>query len=805
MTATGFTPGDPLDGWELDTFFDTKSYSRRRPENTFFVYHRTYPAPEIVEQRTGKKTPENCRTVGVVSYTSDPLKPQVAPDAPKPAYGYRPQAQILAHANLESVEPPQEASSGSATPFKSFAAFASISAACSGRRVFLVGFDTEFVEIDGRREILSWQFTVADGTDQSVLHDFCIFPAVSGVRLTVFNVLWYVIGRARLYDHPMVYEAVTRNGLKVPNRYISPDEYDDLSSKSKIKICLLSHFGQADLTSFRVDFAEIDPLELVVNAGGGLIDARTSRRSRWSDNLRYLQTISLNIRDTIAQTPAGRKSLRDIGGLIGIPKLDIDGDKSDMKSFLRENPVEFLEYGMRDSLIVLMFMRFLWGVDTLPPSTLSAAGANAARATMKVYLDTPETADFVRVFSGLCKVGTGRCKPVELSETPIFIEQRELEPINGAALEMNLMFARAYAGGWNGCSAVGYFDGATYDYDLQNAYPTAMALVEDLDWESVILRDINNQELTLDDIDSPLVPFVGQVSFSFPESVRFPCLPIPADNTLLYPQTSEGSWEGRIYVCAPEVWLALKLGARVFCERGHIGKTLAGPEKDGRSRALRHGISSLIADRNLSKKQWGKGSVQELILKTMANSVYGKLAQAVAGKRAWNARRQTMDDMGGSSITSPYHAAMTTGLVRAVLLAAANQITDAGHLFASVTTDGFITDAPADFVTSMDLYGLREIFAEARTALSGSPELWEVKHQQTQLLNLTTRGNVATPAGVGDMPGVLARNGIKAPDDLKGKREAQQLWVLGLGGYTNKSIPRHFQRLPELSRVVFAW
>lgn len=125
----------------------------------------------------------------------------------------------------------------------------------SGRQVFLVGFDTEFVEVGGVREILSWQFTVADGTDQSVLHDFCFFPAVPGVRLTVFNVLWYVIGHARLYEHPMVYEAVSRNGLKVPNRYISPDEYDDLSSKSKIKICLLSHFGQADLTSFRVDFA----------------------------------------------------------------------------------------------------------------------------------------------------------------------------------------------------------------------------------------------------------------------------------------------------------------------------------------------------------------------------------------------------------------------------------------------------------------------------------------------------------------------------------------------------------------------
>ena len=57
-----------------------------------------------------------------------------------------------------------------------------------------------------------------------------------------------------------------------------------------------------------------------------------------------------------------------------------------------------------------------------------------------------------------------------------------------------------------------------------------------------------------------------------------------------------------------------------------------------------------------------------------------------------------MDSVGGSALTSPYHAAMTTSMVRAQLHAVANQIHAAGHLVHSITTDGFITDAPMDVI-----------------------------------------------------------------------------------------------------------
>ena len=102
-----------------------------------------------------------------------------------------------------------------------------------------------------------------------------------------------------------------------------------------------------------------------------------------------------------------------------------------------------------------------------------------------------------------------------------------------------------------------------------------------------------------------------------------------------------------------------------------------------------------------------------------------------------------MDNVGGSAITSPYHAATATSIVRAQLIATMNQISERGGQVYSVTTDGFITDMTTDEVNDLDLYGLSNHLREARTALTGDPTVWEAKHEQDDLVNFTTRGNVS--------------------------------------------------------------
>lgn len=209
-------------------------------------------------------------------------------------------------------------------------------------------------------------------------------------------------------------------------------------------------------------------------------------------------------------------------------------------------------------------------------------------------------------------------------------------------------------------------------------------------------------------------------------------------------------------------------------------------------------MKQLIDDRNAAKHVFGKGSIEELTLKTGVNSVYGKTAQDVAEQRAWNAHEQAMDAVGGSSITSPYHAAMTTSLVRAQLLATMNQLHDGGHFVLSVTTDGFITDATCDKVNTLDLYGLASVLSKAREALTGDSTIWEAKHSQDDLVNFTTRGNVSLSLG-----GVCAHNGLKAPRDIVPDSVEDREFLLRAVVTRDGRVPNPYTRFPsfqELSR-----
>lgn len=108
--------------------------------------------------------------------------------------------------------------------------------------------------------------------------------------------------------------------------------------------------------------------------------------------------------------------------------------------------------------------------------------------------------------------------------------------------------------------------------------------------------EYRDQQLKLEDFQEggPLTPFVGFVSFEFPEGVAFPCLPVPVEGSMIYPRTS-GDARG-VWAVGPEVWLALTLGATVTCQIGHFGRTLR-DEEGTPSRLLRGAYKQLLDDR----------------------------------------------------------------------------------------------------------------------------------------------------------------------------------------------------------------
>ena len=549
----------------------------------------------------------------------------------------------------------------------------------------------------------------------------------------------------------------------------------DFSLVNSIRICIVCHTGEVDLTALSQPQKNL--LKFLTEVQGGLVTLQPVRyvlKSLKNVNNTHVYPISLSVSDTMCHAPAKKKKLKDLGEVIGVEKIDISKEqKGMMKDLLQKNPVLYMEYASTDSIVTLLYASAIYGYNNTLPVTITSASAKVMKETMMKYLKCESTEEFNRKYRGLEKVSHGKFK---LKDRPGFVEATNLEPISNDANTIQYFASQSFHGGYNICTERGYFPYITFDYDLQNAYPTSMVLVPDINWEDPIRDEITRKYMNLGHFAgigciNPIAPFVGYITeFHFPEHVKFPCIPINVEGNPCYPRSSDGL--GGVYVAGPYIWLALKLGATVFCERGYFLNVLYTENYSQESRSLAAAVKQLVIDRKQAKLDNDKGSLEELILKTMVNAGFGKNAQNVIQKHTWSAYKDMMEDLGCSAITNPVSAMMITSIVQAELIAAQNQIHELGYMSCSVTTDGFISNCPFDTLKKLDLYGLRKFMESARLFLTDGEdsELWEIKHVQDDLVNFTTRGNVSlhdknkNPMiwNGKEYPGVCAHNSTKS-------------------------------------------
>ena len=332
--------------------------------------------------------------------------------------------------------------------------------------------------------------------------------------------------------------------------------------------------------------------------------------------------------------------------------------------------------------------------------------------------------------------------------------------------QLHRFAANSYCGGYNTCSIPGVFEGfQTYDFDLENAYPTAMCLIFDIDWDNPIEREFKNEDLSLQAFHTPMDPMFCLIDFEFPESVKYPCIAIHNRGSIIFPRKAEA-----VYASGPSMFLALRLGAKVHVRYGYVARILfKGLEP---SMSLRVACRQMVSDRAIARETYGKGSIEEKLLKLFVNGGYGKIAQNVIEKHTWDCWREEMEDIGCSSITSPERAALITDIVRCMLIGTMNQLSERGLRTFSVTTDGFITEASLDDVNACNCYGFRKYFEDSRLWLTGSdPTIWAEKHDQFTLINPTTRCNV----GFGGRKGVLAHGGFVTGEIKDTKEDAARM------------------------------
>jgi|GEM_PF-654823 len=578
-----------------------------------------------------------------------------------------------------------------------------------------------------------------------------------------------------------------------------------------LEIAIICHAGIVDLPAFKDDIFGFH------KKNGNIIPYLSSMQGGLTSTYPYFinvptakeywkfYPVNILFRDTMCCAPADGKSLSQLGKCVGVPKIVLPkGAISHMDQYMQAYPDDYMAYAAQDALITLMYGSRLWGVNKDWPLTSTSGACFAMKAGIAKYLNippdnygNPDNAVFNRTYRGYMEVKKGKIS------TPVGLKPvTAVEPISYEAGQLHDFAAASYAGGFNTCSFPGVFQGLhTYDDDLENAYPTAMCLVFDIDFENPIEREFKNEDLSLQAFRTPVDPLFALVDFEFPKQVKYPCIAIHDDGSIIFPRKAKA-----VYASGPSLYLALKLGAKIHVRRGYMSR-IKMTENLTPSMSLRVACRQMVRDRARAKMVYGKGSIEELLCKLFVNGSYGKIAQDVIEKNTWDGWTEFMEDIGYSAITSPERAALITDIVRCMLIGTMNQLDDMGLRTFSVTTDGFITEANLDEVNSVDCYGFRKLFEQSRLWLTDNdPTIWAVKHEQNTLINPTTRCNIGYDVPEGKK-GVLAHGGVKtihSEYDYDTDKKSVEKYVSSIaddddfGGTGYKDSPKDRHRMAEL-------
>ena len=506
--------------------------------------------------------------------------------------------------------------------------------------------------------------------------------------------------------------------------------------------------------------------------------------------------INLNLRDTMKLSPPA-SALSKLGEAIGIEKLDtLALDKKDNKpvNFYKENmdhllanhPQFYHDYAVRDARISYEWYQNVKSIigDGV---TVSAISSTHLEKNIKKALD-----EHVRGVVSWSRDVTG-FKIVD--GVPDYHGLYKSRSLFGAIPD------NAYMGGRNESFSHGLITGRTYDYDLRSAYPCQMQVMRMIDFEKDPIVFEEGHVLTHKDWLHIGQAGFGFVKFEFPDSVKYPTIPLKSSHPLLkgspvFLQSGEG------LVSAPDVFAAIQVGAKVtVAKQGFMlfdlkrasEMELETPlnqldvDNDFVMHHIGFGVRNMIKIRAKYAKQYGKKSVQAQLMKILVNSTYGKTGQGIHGNTGRNIVTDETEVIPFSKITDGVIASTTTALVRCVLGIIMNYISDRGYTVHSVTTDGFISDYPWEDMLEIDDYlgSISTVFKKVIKACwgedldhkTGKGSILEVKHiQDSWFFNGLTRCNISLDKNksytnpftnnIEQYDGVFARGGYKGDKDF---------------------------------------
>lgn len=583
------------------------------------------------------------------------------------------------------------------------------------------------------------------------------------------------------------------------------------NSETKIKATLILYHGLQFLSSLGENSVLLNNRNIREHAKGifSIKPVQLSVNSVMNKGWNYIYPLELSIRDAVNHDCLGDATPEQLGACAGCKqsefnKTEFGNDfEQRLDEYIVSYPSNYINFASQRNADILLYMSRIWGFNRYIPFTLTSAACALAKEHIAEYLNCKTEPEYLSKYSGTVHFKGKLLKNAREK----FCRQSCNLPLNDDCDNIQRYSSKAYRGGYNGCFSVDAHNGInTFDLDISGAYPTSMALIPAVDWSDCIAHQfIRGHKLTLNDfiVDGEIMPFAPifvSVTYKFPDDCLYPCLPRNGeddDEVPAYPLQEDKP----VYCSGPELYLALKLGADITVVGGYKANILH-DDKGNIIYPYRSMVKELVKARTEAEKAHGKKSFEAKLLKLIVNMLYGKTAQQVS--KLYSSGNDKGDE---SPITNPVSATMTTSFVRAALFAAFHNIKNAGYEVYSATTDGLITNMPFEEFKRLDLFGLNGYLSLSRTILTdeSNPETWSVKHEQNDLINLTTRGNaslIAENKMLGIKGGVFAKNGVCSafPDAPKDCAQNRNAFVKAVASRTGK-IPTDFLEYPNLKDI----
>lgn len=523
-------------------------------------------------------------------------------------------------------------------------------------------------------------------------------------------------------------------------------------------INIYAHFIRADITSFANFWSDYKILLKGIrgtvssfkNRYGIDFDEQQERRVKTEQIMFDKRTSpprcsNVAFIDTLLITPGGM-GLAECGELLGLPKLTIPAPYSitNMREYLLGDRAGFEAYALRDAEIAVRYALQVRNfcarelmIDRVP-ATIGAMAVSRFTKTLKENNMSPEVCLGTHIKTR--ELWLTEKQAFRTIKNPASVPSRELFetfPIN------------CYHGGRNECFMMGVTPSDHwYDYDLAGAYTTGLL--------DILTPDYGNIRLSKnpDDYCGHVMGF-ALVTFRFSESVPYPSLPVRTDQYGLFFPLSGESW-----ATAPEIELALSLGAEMTIHNGIIVPWICAtsPHNSESTSVFLPFVQQVRENRN----RHIKGSLEEKFWKEIGNSLYGKLAQGLRAKTAFDTARGLNRSLPPSSVTQPFFAAHVTGFIRAVVGELMNALPSDSSVV-SVTTDGFLTNCPLNKINMSGPLSSR--FQSLCDIVDPGSSMLTCKHEVSQLIAMKTRGQLTYKAIQGK-PVVHARAGVKPPADI---------------------------------------